>query len=123
MSIVRTQLKSRYVGEEGFRIRVIAITDEETSAPLDLNPFDIVQIETTKPPLVSTVPPTLETVIWAGVITDATGGVFEVTVPADALDIAGKYHLQAVVIETGISELVGDPFFMTVLERPPTVIT
>lgn len=121
MSVVTTLLKSRYEGEEGFRIRVVAITDEDTNAALDLNPFDIVKIDTTKP--VAATPTTLETVTWDGVITDAAGGVFEVTIPTGALDVAGKYHLQAVVIETGVSELVGDPFFLIVLERPPTVIT
>lgn len=124
MSIVRVQLKNRYVGEEGFRIRVIAITDEETGSPLDLTPFDVVQLDVTKPRLVPTVPDTLETVTWAGVIVGSpTDGIYDVTVPVDALDIAGKYHIQAVVIETGVSELVGDPFFLHVLERPPTVIT
>lgn len=124
MSIVRVTLKNRYVGEEGFRIRVVAITDEEAGTPLDLTPFDVLQLDVTKPPLVATIPPTLETVIWTGVLVGPpTDGIFDATVPTGALDIAAKYHIQAVVIETGVSELVGDPFFLTVIERPPTVIT
>ena len=53
MSIVRVSLKARYEGEEGFRIRILAITDEETGKALDLTPFDTVQLDVT---VVSLVP-------------------------------------------------------------------
>ena len=100
------KLKSRYVGEYGFKIRILT--------GIDLTLMDVFKLEVTKPALAGGV----ETITWTGaVIGVPTDGTFEATIP-NVLDIAGTYTILAVVGKTAQSEIIGGPITLEVIARP-----